>query len=446
MGDAGLQHEFAPAGLTLPRASARSIRTDSFATQASHESLQATGSERATSVVSTQSAWVPAVRAEPESKEDWRKAHHRLGLNLDNVAENVQKARNAGVEPARNTWLKKLAGAAVAGLFTIGVVAAGLLTGGAGFAVAASLSGVMLVKMSADAVCAKALLNDARKNAAGDGLVQTRLPMGADSIGNLIHWLTPRSMSPEARMKLAGASSFVLNLGIGVAATALAGTAMAVPAAIAIGVAHTGLFVWSVATHGLKSPELKDTDGVMINHYIEVRERTDALWMEVQDSELPEGERGALLSRLKTQQEAVLGVMDTAVDRIAEQVEAATVLHGKAVQGVRGEVGRNVAHNLVSELGYEAVVQPLLGAGKLLLTGAEALRARGERHDRLEDLKSFHAVANDVQAELDRLRGGPAVSVLEVESPPVGSVPRTDNPSEDELISDARMQSNLRNI
>ncbi len=440
------QPGFAPIGLTLPRAPVRSASISSPSEPDPHLS---TGAQRSTSTASrtlSESEWLPSPRQEARTADEYRKNNNRLGLNLDNVAENIDKAMNAGVQPARNTWLKKLAGVAVSGLFTLGLVAAGVATGGAGFFVAAGVSGLMLTKMSADAACAKALLNDARKEAAGDVLVTRRLPMGADSLGNLIHWTLPNSWSPDTRTKVAGVTSFILNLGIATASTIMSGGALAMPAAITVGVGYTGLFVWSAATQGLKNPELKDADGVMLNRYIEVKEQADALMEALLHDDLPLDKRVRLMTQLKTANEAVMGTMDAAVDRMAERVEAATVLHGKQLAGLRSEVAQQSLDWVASEVGFKTVLDPVLVGGKLLMTGVAALSAHQDRKVQLEDVKTFHSVAAEVQAELSKVRRQATIPqtnpVQSTESP----VRQDRVPSPEELLADSLMQAQLRDI
>jgi len=441
------QPGFAPIGLTLPRAPARSASVSSSSEPDPHLS---TGAQRSTSTASrtlSESEWLPSPRQEARTAKEYRKNNNRLGLNLDNVAENIDKARNAGVQPARNTWVKKMAGVAVAGLFTLGLVAAGVATGGAAFFGAAAVSGLMLTKMSADAICAKLLLNDARKEAAGEGLVMRRLPMGADSLGNLIHWTLPNSWSPDTRTKVAGVTSFILNLGIATASTIMSGGALALPAAITVGVGYTGLFVWSAATHGLKSPELKDADGVMLNHFIEVQQQAEALMDELlQRDDLPVADRARLMTQLKTAQERVLGTMAANVDRMAEQIENATLLHGRQVERFRSEFGKQGRDWVLSQVGVKTALDPVLVAGKLLFTGAEALSAYQERKVQLEDVNTFHAVASEVKAELSKAREQAAIAQPNLVERTEPRVAQDIEQSPDELLADSLMQAQLRNI
>jgi hypothetical protein len=270
--------------------------------------------------------------------------------------------------------------------------------------------------------------------------------MGADSLGNLIHWTLPNSWSPDTRTKVAGVTSFVLNVGIATASTIMSGGALAMPAAITVGVGYTGLFVWSAATQGLKNPELKDADGVMLNRYIEVKEQADALMEALLHDDLPLDKRVRLMTQLKTANEAVMGTMDAAVDRMAERVEAATVLHGKQLAGLRSEVAQQSLDWVASEVGFKTVLDPVLVGGKLLMTGVAALSAHQDRKVQLEDVKTFHSVAAEVQAELSKVRRQATIPQTNPVQSTASPVRQDRVPSPEELLADSLMQAQLRDI
>jgi hypothetical protein len=162
--------------------------------------------------------------------------------------------------------------------------------------------------------------------------------------------------------------------------------------------------------------------------------------------DLPLDKRVRLMTQLKTANEAVMGTMDAAVDRMAERVEAATVLHGKQLAGLRSEVAQQSLDWVASEVGFKTVLDPVLVGGKLLMTGVAALSAHQDRKVQLEDVKTFHSVAAEVQAELSKVRRQATIPqtnpVQSTESP----VRQDRVPSPEELLADSLMQAQLRDI
>lgn len=109
------------------------------------------------------------------------------GLELKELAQNVEKAKSVNVDPAKRTFWQKLGGAVV----SVGVVALftalTVSTGGAAAIVGLSVAGIMLAKNAGDTYCAMKVLQNKRAEAKGDPPPHKNVPMGADWIGNMCH-------------------------------------------------------------------------------------------------------------------------------------------------------------------------------------------------------------------------------------------------------------------
>lgn len=128
----------------------------------------------------------PSATTHEQAAAARRHAYARQGVDLEAVAANVRRAREAGVDPAKSHFFKKLGGAAVGALVTIGLIVGAVATGGALPAVGAALVGLWAAKAAADAHCARLLLANAQAEARGE-LPPHRLPMGSDALANITY-------------------------------------------------------------------------------------------------------------------------------------------------------------------------------------------------------------------------------------------------------------------
>jgi hypothetical protein len=115
------------------------------------------------------------------------------GLDLKNLAENVEKAKSVNVDPAKRDFWRKFVGMAV----SLGVVAfftvLTITTGGAALIAGLSVASIMLVKNSGDTYCALKVLENKQFEAGGLPAPHKDVPMGSDWIGNLCHSALSRS-------------------------------------------------------------------------------------------------------------------------------------------------------------------------------------------------------------------------------------------------------------
>ena len=138
---------------------------------------------------------------------------------LDKVkafAASLEKADRAGVQLARATFMSKLLGA---GICAIGVGVAAALTG-VSFGVGAALLAVASVRLAVavgDAACAYKAYKEACETPP-----RKTLPLGANSLGNLLHKTVFRGeKDPDQRVRKATLAAGAMNLGLAAAGTAL---------------------------------------------------------------------------------------------------------------------------------------------------------------------------------------------------------------------------------
>lgn len=232
------------------------------------------------SSVSAQSA--PHVNGQDLKAE--RKQHARLGLDLNNLRENAEKAKTVGVDVAKKTFWTKLAGVAVSTLAAGALVGLAVATGGVALGVAAGIAGVMLAKQAADTRCAYQVLKNERAEAQGQEKPYKNVPMGADWVANKMYAaigaLKP-GMSEEAKMRAAGNISKGLNLTLSVAQLASGGVIgalqghslllTALPAAI--NVANVGaMYLLSRGTDHAKEQTRLHGDDQLVNRFMEVND------------------------------------------------------------------------------------------------------------------------------------------------------------------------------
>jgi hypothetical protein len=109
------------------------------------------------------------------------------GLNVKDIAANVEKAKSVSVDPAKRNFWQKFGGAVV----SLGVVALftalTISTGGAAAIVGLSVAGLMLAKNAGDTYCAYKVLQNKNAEARGEAPPYKNVPMGADWIGNMCH-------------------------------------------------------------------------------------------------------------------------------------------------------------------------------------------------------------------------------------------------------------------
>jgi hypothetical protein len=142
---------------------------------------------------------------------------------------NTLKAKLAGVDPAKKTFWSKVMGVAVAGLAVAAFVALNVATGGAPLIAGAVIGGVVFAVAVADASCAYAASRKPPRE----------LPMGADSIGNLVHWALKAGGASDGKAR-AGAelSSGLMRVGMNAALACLTlGASSAVDSLQTVGMA-----------------------------------------------------------------------------------------------------------------------------------------------------------------------------------------------------------------
>lgn len=184
------------------------------------------------SMVSVRSTMPPAPREGSEASSSAASAGPLAGFDEQKIQEGVKAAEKVGVWPARVTFWGKLAGTVVTGL---GMVAFGVLTGGAGpLAVAGlALTGAFFLKSCGDTHMARLQLQNAR------GTANHNLPCGPDAVAHLLYrpfakrackGIDPENheamaQAQEKAKKWAKGVSLTMDLTLGVSATAVTGLA-----------------------------------------------------------------------------------------------------------------------------------------------------------------------------------------------------------------------------
>lgn len=143
----------------------------------------------------------------------------RLTRAWTSMKENLQKAKDAGVNAAKKSFWSKALGVAVGALALGAVISLAVSTGGVAVAAAAVIAGVVFATSVADAGCAYMNLRNAQANAAGQPLPY-ELPMGSRSIGNLLHKaFTSMGAGPAKAKVMATIGDGVLRMGMSAAAS-----------------------------------------------------------------------------------------------------------------------------------------------------------------------------------------------------------------------------------
>ena len=301
-----------PGRLTLPKRNSENLQRQSADLQALH--MSRSGSLANVEGASSRSETLVSV---PEkSIQQQRKEHARLGLDLNSVRENAEKAKTAGVEVAKKTFWSKLAGVAVSAIAASVVVGLAVATGGVGLAVAAGIAGVVLAKQAADTRCAQKVLQNERAMAQGKDAPHKDVPMGADWVANKMYAVISKmkpNMSEASKMSIASKISTGVNITLAIASVAnggisgaLAGESLlltALPASISV--ANIGIMHFlGKATANAKEEMKNFTDENMLERFIEVNEKyneqiTDPMDARYLDAENLNAKKGALLQGIE---------------------------------------------------------------------------------------------------------------------------------------------------
>ena len=269
-----------PARLTLPPRSSATLQSHS--TQLQHRQMMETNRQSAlfSHLEQRSEGAVPEKNIQQQRKE-----HARLGLDINNLRENADKAKTVGVDVAKKTFYSKMVGLAVSALATSVVVGLAVASGGVGLVVAAGIAGLVLAKQAADTRCAQKVLQNERSMAQGQEKRHNDVPMGADWVANkmyaLIGALRP-GKSEEYKMRVASQISTGVNITLAVASVAnggvtgaLAGESLlltVLPASISV--ANVGIMHFlGKATANTKEQSKLFTDENMLDRFIEVNEK-----------------------------------------------------------------------------------------------------------------------------------------------------------------------------
>ena len=210
-----------PARLTLPPRSSATLQSHSMELQ--HRQMMETN--RQSGLISHLEQRSEGTVPEKNIQQQ-RKEHARLGLDLNHLRENADKAKTVGVDVAKKTFYSKMVGFAVSVLATSVVVGLGVASGGVGFAVATAIASLVLAKQAADTHCAVKVLQNERSMAQGQEKRHNNVPMGADWVANkmyaLIGALRP-GKSEEYKMRVANQISTGVNITLAVASVANGG-------------------------------------------------------------------------------------------------------------------------------------------------------------------------------------------------------------------------------
>ncbi len=210
------ERPFASASMTMPRAPAR---PEPNAAQAAAEGGHAPP---------------PAMRLSEadRGKFDFRNVdkNHDINADLVKTSDSVKEALTANLDVvAKRTFKQKLGGAFAVGVMAAVAIGFGIATGGAGLLVAGSILATMTARMSGDAHCAKLEVENAEAIKRGEEPPH-KLPLGTNSLGNLLYKALPSDWDEDRRIAWAGKGSLAIDLALQAASGAATGL-------IAVGVA-----------------------------------------------------------------------------------------------------------------------------------------------------------------------------------------------------------------
>lgn len=274
------------------------------------------------------------------------------GLKLEEVAKNIEKAKSVSVDPAKRTFWQKFGGAAVA----LGVVALftalTITTGGAAAIAGLSAAGVMFAKHSADTYCALKVLQNKNAERRGEEPPHSNVPMGADSIGNICYSaiaklnkqkLANGQMSLAEVKDKAKSLSFGINTALKVVSfsagsvAGIASGAALLPLVASIAFSAATLAV-SIALDKVKQ-QVEESGQLYADEklpqrmlkfcedYIDLLEKAD---------QLPEEQRGALLSKIGSGLEALDADFDELEARLLTTQEKLETPSSTAAQAIKG--------------------------------------------------------------------------------------------------------------
>ena len=303
--------------------------------------------------------------------EQLRAQANRMGMNLDDVAANVQRARDAGVDRTGQSLLKRCAGllgqaVGVALFVGITVATGGTLTS---FVVGA----VLLTKLAADAACT-AMVHADEKRAERGLPPRFNLPMGKNALANLCHAGLFFVKDPQTRQTLARGLGLTCELGLW-AAGAWATQASPLLTYIAIGsnVLLTAYLQFAGGAENLNRKGVQNADGAQLQRFCDLGTRLNTLRDQTQ-GQPPTSAQQALLEQIEAESQQLLAD----VEHLAQGVERTTVMHrqnGVAREGATEGLER-FAENITDYLDID-----LFEAGMTLLRVVGSLQARIEASD-----------------------------------------------------------------
>lgn len=170
---------------------------------------------------------------------------NRLSESLNESAQRQKQASDAGVNVAKRSFFWRLGGALAVSMIAVGLVLAGVATGGAGWFVAGALAGATGLRLGADTVCSGMLWRNEVARSRNEP-PPYKLSMGADSVANLAYKLCPNSWSTDTRSQIGRWSSLLVDMTLQAANGLLTGSLSAWPM-VSIGV---GLVA---ANHGIQA-------------------------------------------------------------------------------------------------------------------------------------------------------------------------------------------------
>jgi len=169
----------------------------------------------------------------------FRRADNRQRIDLNQLVDRHELANKVGVNVAKRTFFQKLGGALVVGLVAVALTAAAVITGGAGFAIAAGMTAAVCLRLGADSHYAKMAVKNAEAQAAG--LTPPHdLPMGTDSVANLFFKACPSSWSEKTRKQVARWGSFATDAALQASSGLLGGGIVMLPM-VSVGLALVGI-------------------------------------------------------------------------------------------------------------------------------------------------------------------------------------------------------------
>jgi hypothetical protein len=270
-----------------------------------------------------------------------RKVDNRTGFDLSKVADNTRRAREAGADPARSAFVKKLGGALIGALAIAVGLTLTVVTGGTILIAATAIGGVLLAKASADAGCAYMALKNARAEAQGQPK-PFHLPMGGDSVGNLVHLCLPKSLSDDDRKRVAAYTSQGVTVALNIAIGVLAGGA-AVPAIAANMLLTTALFVWQRQDASKAESGLQHADGQAMLAFAETGMTLEGLHDKA--AQLSDADRSRVEEQILQHQDRMLA----AVEKLALSVEAKTLVPA-------GKLARDLTLDAIQKVGDRAAL------------------------------------------------------------------------------------------